>query len=305
MSTEPLQPPSPSAETPAEPPARAWTAADRKTLILFLLVAFVLPVPLLLALQRHHPGGHATLTVQSELLIKGVTALFVVLATWLAGRRQQRPLADYGIPPNGVFGARFWEGAVWGFAMLPAMLLPLRAIGYFQIQSVALDGKQLCVYALAWALAFFLVAISEEFSFRGYPLFLLSRRAGFWRAAFAMSVAFGVAHIPNPGETLMGILQVVAIGLFFCFTIRRTGTLWFAVGFHAFWDWAETFFFGTPDSGLIGEGHFLVTSSHGPSWLTGGTAGPEGSVLSLLALAVFAFLFHLRFPRALYLDRPR
>jgi hypothetical protein len=86
--------------------------------------------------------------------------------------------------------------------------------------------------------------------------------------------------------------------------IRRTGTLWFALGYHAAWDWAETFFYGTPDSGLIGVGHFLNTSYHGPTWLTGGSAGPEGSMFTFLVLCLCAFLIHLRFPNAIYPDRP-
>jgi uncharacterized protein len=86
--------------------------------------------------------------------------------------------------------------------------------------------------------------------------------------------------------------------------IRRTGTLWFAVGYHAAWDWAETFFYGTPDSGLLGAGRFLNSSSHGPNWLTGGSAGPEGSVFAFLVLVLCALLIHLRFPNANYPDRP-
>jgi uncharacterized protein len=148
------------------------------------------------------------------------------------------------------------------------------------------------------------VGISEEFAFRGYLLFLGARRARFWRASVATSIGFAVAHIPNPGESLLGILQVLAIGLLFCLTIRRTGSLWFAVGFHAAWDWAQTFFYGTADSGLVGEGHFLNSSAQGPDWLTGVSAGPEGSVFALLVLLICAFLIHWRFPKAIYPDRP-
>jgi membrane protease YdiL (CAAX protease family) len=306
VTTQQSESPGPSAEISAEqPPVFVWNAAERKTLILFLLVAFVLPLPLLFALQAKQIHGQALFTVQSELLLKSITAFFVVLATWLVSRRQQRPLGDYGIPPSGVFGARFWEGAVWGFVMLSALLLILHVTGHFEIQSAALAGRALYGYAFAWALGFFFVGISEEFSFRGYLLFLLARRAGFWRAAVGMSVGFAVAHLPNPGETLFGILQVFAVGLFFCFTIRRTGNLWFAVGFHSFWDWAQTFFYGTPDSGMLGEGHFLVSSYQGVPWISGGSAGPEGSVFALLIILLAAFLVHLRFPDAVYPDRPR
>jgi membrane protease YdiL (CAAX protease family) len=297
--------PGPSAEIPAaQQPALARNAAERKTLVIFLAVAFVLPLPFLFALQPA-AGLQSAWSVQNELLLKSINAFFVVLATWLVGRRQRRPLADYGIPRGRIAGARFGEGALWGFAMLSAVLLILQVTKHFQIQSAALSGKAFYAYGLAWALAFFFVAIGEEFSFRGYLLFLLARRSRFWRAAVTMSVGFAVAHLFNPGETLFGVLQVFAIGLFFCFTIRRTGNLWFAVGFHAFWDWAQTFFYGTPDSGMLGEGHFLVSSFRGPSWLTGGSAGPEGSILVFLIILLAAFFVHIRFPDILYPDAPR
>jgi hypothetical protein len=102
----------------------------------------------------------------------------------------------------------------------------------------------------------------------------------------------------------LGILQVVVTGLLFCLMIRRTGSLWFAIGFHAAWDWAETFFYGTPDSGLLGVGRFLNSSVQGPNWLTGGSAGPEGSIFAMLILALCALLIHVRFPKAIYPDRP-
>jgi len=111
-------------------------------------------------------------------------------------------------------------------------------------------------------------------------------------------------NLGNPNENVIGILQVVVIGLLFCLMIRRTGTLWFALGFHAAWDWAETFFYGTPDSGLLGVGRYLNTSVQGPKWLTGGSAGPEGSVIAFLVLLLCALLVHLRFPNAVYPDRP-
>ena len=36
------------------------------------------------------------------------------------------------------------------------------------------------------------------------------------------------------GLTVRGLLAVAVIGLFFCLTLRRTGTLWFAIGSTAF-----------------------------------------------------------------------
>lgn len=281
-----------------------WGRADRKCLIIWGGIAFVLPVPFILLLHPSLSRSASVFTLQNELPGKALTAFFVLLATWVVSRLEKRPLDDYGAPPRQAFGKRFWEGAVWGFAMLSAILLVLRVSGHFQIDSVALTGNAVLRYALGWAVTFLAVSLTEEFGFRGYLLFIVSRRRSFWPAAVFLSLAFGAAHTFNHGETALGILHVVATGLLFCLTIRRTGNLWFAVGFHAAWDWAETFFYGTPDSGLLGAGRYLNTSAQGPDWLTGGSAGPEGSVIAIVVLLLCALLIHLRFPRALYPDRP-
>ena len=285
-------------------PRRPWTRTDRNNLLIWVGIGFILPGVLVYATGLAHKATSGAFSVRSELPIKAIMAFFVVLATWVVARVEKRPLADYGIPPRGLFGILFWEGLLWGFAMLSAIVLILRATGHFQIDSVALNGAAVLRYALGWGAVFMAVAINEEFAFRGYWLFIMARRLRFWPAALFLSAIFGAAHLGNPGENVFGILQVVEIGLFFCLTIRRTGTLWFAVGFHAAWDWAETFFYGTPDSGLVGVGHYLNTSVNGSKWITGGSAGPEGSVIAFFVILACAGLVHLRFPRAIYPDRP-
>jgi membrane protease YdiL (CAAX protease family) len=281
-----------------------WGRTDRVRLFIWVGIAFLLPVPLLLALHFELVPTGSVLTVQRELPVKAILAFFIVLATWILSRIEKRPLADYGIPPRQAFGRRFWEGAVWGFVLLSVVPLVLSLLGNFRIDSIALQGASAFRYAGGWAVTFVALSITEEFAFRGYWLFSFARRMRFWPAAFFLSAVFAVAHLGNSQETVLGIVHVVATGLLFCFTVRRTGNLWFAVGYHAAWDWAETFFYGTPDSGLLGVGRFLNTSVQGPSWLTGGSAGPEGSVIALFVLVLAALLVHFRFPRAIYPDRP-
>jgi hypothetical protein len=273
-------------------------------LLIWAAIAFLPPVPFALALLHVLKQSDSVLTLQSELPIRAMTTFFVLLATRIVSRMEKRPLDDYGIPPRQAFGVRFWEGTLWGFATLSALLLVLHVAGDFQIDSVALYGTVVFRYALGWAAVFVALAMTEEFTFRGYLLFSAARVRSFWLAALIVSIAFGVAHLGNRGENVLGILQVFVISLLFCLTLRRTGNLWFAVGFHASWDWAQTFFYGTPDSGLLGLGRFLDSSVHGPTWLTGGSVGPEGSVAALIVLAVCALLIHFRFPSAIYPDRP-
>ncbi|MGB9069921.1 MAG: type II CAAX endopeptidase family protein [Candidatus Acidiferrales bacterium] len=299
----PIDGANPQVTTPVgQPPA--WGRTDRNRLLLWVGIALLLPAPFLFVAHLRAGRTSSLDTVQRELPAKAIAVGFVLLATWIVSRMEERPLKDYGIPMRQAFGMRFWEGPVWGFAMLSAILLALRASGHFRMDSVALTGSAVFRFALAWAVTFLAVSWSEEFAFRGYWLFSFCRRMGYWQAALLISVVFGAAHLPNPGENALGILQVIEFGLLMCLILRRTGNLWFAVGFHGAWDWAETYFYGTPNSGLLGAGRFLNSSVHGPTWLTGGSAGPEGSVITLVTLVLCALLIHFRFPRAVYPDRP-
>jgi uncharacterized protein len=283
---------------------RPWGRPERGRLLIWIGIAFLAPVPAVLMLRLPVKLAGSVITMQGELPVRAIRAFLVLLATCIVARMEKRPLDDYGIPPRQAFGRRFWEGFIWGFGMLSVVLLVLRVLGHFRIDSVALTGGAILRYALGWALVFLVLAINEEFAYRGYLLFSFSRRMRFWRAATMLSFMFGAAHLGNPGENVLGILHVVLTGIVFCLTIRRTGNLWFAVGYHAAWDWAETFFYGTPNSGLLGVGRFLNTSVRGPNWLTGGSAGPEGSIIAILALLLLALLIHFRFPKTIYPDRP-
>jgi hypothetical protein len=149
---------------------------------------------------------------------------------------------------------------------------------------------------LFWAAFFLLVGLFEEFLLRGYSQFTLARAMGFWPSAAVLSCLFGLIHLQNGGEQWPGLLAAAAIGFFFCLTLRRTGNLWFAVGFHAAWDWGETFFYSVPDSGTVFPGHLLKSAFHGPGWLTGGVVGPEGSLLCFLVIGITWLMFGKFYP---------
>ena len=229
------------------------------------------------------------------LLLLSVTAIMALI--------EKRKVRYYGLPLGQAFGGKFWLGCIWGFVAISALLLGLRADHNFYFGSPELSGSSIAKFALQWGIAFVMVGLFEEFLLRGYAQFTLTTGIGFWPAAFLLSISFALLHLGNPGETKVGLFQVVLIGLFLCFTLWRTGTLWFAVGFHAAWDWGQSFFYGTPDSGILAQGHLLHSSFAGSVWMTGGTVGPEGSILTVPLIASLFVLFYLAFPnRAPYPD---
>jgi len=117
-------------------------------------------------------------------------------------------------------------------------------------------------------------------------------QSGFWQAAWVTSAIFGYWHTHNSGENSIGIFAAALIGFVFCVSVRVTGSAWWAIGCHAAWDWAETFFYGTADSGMVAPGHFLTTTTSGNALWSGGADGPEGSllVLGVILLMLVALL---------------
>lgn len=227
---------------------------------------------------------------------EGAPFLWVLFVSWIMARLEKRTLGDYGLPWRRAFGRDFWAGALWGGVSLTVLLLLILVSGGFSFGHVVLHGAAIETYGLEWALAFVLVGFFEEFTFRGYALATLTQGTTFWTAAIILSAVFGGVHLGNTGESWIGAASAGLIGLFFCFTLRRTGSLWFAIGMHATWDYCESFVYGVPDSGQISQGRLLQPSFHGSHWITGGSVGPEGSVWVFVVVVLLFVLFAELYP---------
>lgn len=222
-----------------------------------------------------------------------VLFLIVLFATWLMSRIERRRVGEYGLPLNRSLWRSFCIGYVaWGFLPLAILLGVMRALHVFYFGSVGLHGFEIVSWALLWGFAFVMVGFFEEYSFRGYALHTLADGVGFWPAAVMLALLFAYVHMSNGGETKIGIVGVFAFGMFAATTLRRTGNLWLAVGAHAGWDWGQSYFYGVSDSGYQVPGHLLNPRvADAPAWLTGGSVGPEGSVLTLILLALMTVAF--------------
>lgn len=221
-----------------------------------------------------------------------VACLVLLFLAWIMSRIEHQSVGAYGLPLRRAAVSRFLTGCVfWGFLPLSVLLLVMRALHVFYFGNIMLHGREILIWAVLWGFTFLMVGLFEEFLFRGYGFHTLADGIGFWPAAIILSILFASAHLLNKGETRIGIVGVVAFGLFAAATLWRTGNLWLAVGAHAGWDWGQSFFFGVSDSGFQAPGHLLNSHATGPDWLSGGSVGPEGSVLSLLLLVLMTVSF--------------
>jgi membrane protease YdiL (CAAX protease family) len=267
-------------------------------LLLYVVLVLIFASALNLALDKifHVPKTHTPAPWQI-FLQEFLLFILVFLPACFMARLEHRSLGRYGLPLRSLCGPRFWQGCAVGVVEVVTLMGCIAVFGGYSFGSLDLHGAVIFKWALFWALFFIVVGLFEEFAFRGYLQFTLADGIGFWPAAWVLSLGFGAVHLGNKGEGWVGAAGVAMIGLIFALTLERTGNLWLAVGWHAAFDFGETFLFSVPDSGAVFPGHLSNASLHGPNWLTGGTVGPEGSIFSFLTMAVAALFIHKAFPR--------
>jgi uncharacterized protein len=278
-------------------------AGWRILIFLGVLAGILVVLSLMVAALTHGKRasfGLSQLTPSALSLSEGVTFLVVALAALIMARIERRRWGQYGLPLLSAFRKDFWIGTIVGLAAISGCLLAIFFLHGFHITGLNIHGSTIPLATAAWCLTFVIVGLSEEFTFRGYLQYTLTTGMGFWPAAIVMSVLFAAAHTGNPGESKTGVASVFLFGMLFCLFLRRRGTLWWGVGFHAGWDWGQTFFYGVPDSGLQPLHNLLDSAFHGPTWLTGGTVGPEASIFTPIVLLIVAIMFASVYREGLY-----
>jgi membrane protease YdiL (CAAX protease family) len=313
----PVQPPPPSALRKIFIGKDGLRAGWSLLIFIALLAAILFCVGAIAHKFFPPPPRSANAASEAPVSLRGflgeaIPFLVVLLVTWIMSKIERRPNSVYGLG-----GSRrlphFLAGLAWGFACLSLLVLTLWKTGYLVIDQRLLFGSDILRYGVIWLLGFLMVGLTEEYSTRGYLQYTLGRglaaiyqwafkarhsaALGFWTAALMGSVFFGLGHKANPGESPIGLLSAGLAGLVFCLSLWRTGSLWWAIGFHASWDWAQSFLYGVADSGTMVQHHMLAAHPVGKPILSGGATGPEGSIFIVAILAVVSFIIFLTLPR--------
>lgn len=226
-------------------------------------------------------GGVVSGTSRATLLLLGV----VILPTALVLLMFKEPFRLSGWALGSA--ARL---AIWGIASgvgliaMIAMFMWLTGAINFHLStpslSAGLSGQLLS--AVLWLAQ----AAGEEGLNRGYAFVQVCRAISFWPAAILSSAWFMYGHVANTGETITGIISTGLFGLVLAYSLLKTGSLWFALGFHASWNFTQSAVFGFQNSGGKPPFSLLSADVAGSPYLTGGTAGPEASLFVLPALIV-------------------
>jgi CAAX protease family protein len=255
---------------------------------------------------EHTPGP---LTV---FLSEAAAFLAIAVVTWIMSKIERRPISVYGLGGTRK-ASRLFFGTILGLIAISLLVFLLLKSGLLVIDRRLLFGSAALQYLLLWIPGFLAIGLFEEYLFRGYLQYTLARglsglaqllprpvdprAVGFWTAAFVVSFGFGAVHGSNPGESPAGLVCAGIASLVFCFSLWRTGSLWWAVGLHAAWDYGQSVLFGVADSGALFGYRLLQTHPVGAPLLSGGATGPEGSIFCLIPLLLLVLIIHWTQPR--------
>ena len=219
------------------------------------------------------------------------TGIYEVIGFGLATVVVGRLLNKYAWPEMGWRKTSFPK--VFVGASLGALMAAV-AIGL----AVVLDGARVHFtgewslwprVALPLILGLVFAALGEELGFRGYPLRRLANTIGVLPAMLLLAMLFGLAHAKNPAATVFSTVNVALAAIWLSFAFFSSGAMPLAWGAHFGWNASLAILFDAPVSGYTFQVPVVEYTPGGHAWIDGGAFGPEGGIVSTVALLAGTF----------------
>jgi membrane protease YdiL (CAAX protease family) len=276
-----------------------WNREERRPRALFRLIGFALLLwvsGLALRTSGLLPEPGAPLFYPTRVFSR---LLLVIVCMWLAGRLlDRRRLREFGLALDRRFRRDFAFGLLLGAGLMSSVFLTEWVTGSVVVVDTLRSGVP--GLAFGWAIVtplvvFLCVAAIEELLFRGYLLRNLAEglgvpglggaRGGLLIASLLSSMLFAFGHASNPNATWVSTVNIAMAGLLLALGYLLSGQLGLPIGLHVSWNFFQGSVFGYPVSGVTAlRTSFVVIEQRGPELWTGGTFGPEGGLVGLVAM---------------------
>ena len=201
---------------------------------------------------------------------------------------ERRKLGDIGLRWSKASQRNLLTGFVAGVATAILVMAPPFLIGWAKLEPATEKPTHFLPSLLFVTIVIFIGAIGEEILFRGYGFQILARAAGPFTTLLPVAVLFALGHSGNLGVNKIGLFNTFLWGAVLGWCVFRSGDLWLASGLHFGWNWALPLL-GVELSGFKMGVTGYQTVWNAPAIWSGGGYGPEGSLLTTLALPLLVW----------------
>lgn len=192
----------------------------------------------------------------------------------------KQPLSSLGFIRKSLL-KDYIKGWLYGAAILVICVIIMMMFGAVRISKVEFNGMlvlQFIPLILVWAIQ----GNAEEVLTRGFMLTGISRKINILTGIVISSIFFSAMHLGNNGLDILPLIDLFLFAIFASLLMIKSKNIWVVSGFHAAWNCFQGNVFAFPVSGTNIGNAFIHVTTHGPSWLSGGKFGVEGSMVSIL-----------------------
>lgn len=226
-------------------------------------------------------------------LVVGLATAVLAVVTYAATVRWSERRAPAEVATAGAATAT-GRGLLIGVGMFAFVIVNIAFLGGYRAEGLGSVTGPIGLFGFMAA-----AAVTEELMFRGILFRIVEERTGTWTALALTGVLFGLSHLLNPHADLWGAIAIaIEAGGMLAAAYAATRTLWLPIGLHFGWNFTAAGIFGAEVSGNGAPEGLLNGVTSGPTLLSGGAFGPEGSLYTVVTGAaltvVFLWLAHRR-----------
>ncbi|HES9862593.1 TPA: CPBP family intramembrane glutamic endopeptidase [Streptococcus pneumoniae] len=218
-------------------------------------------------------------------LILGLLAFGFILNTVFRWTRkvEKRPIRTLGFYREN-FLSNLLKGFSLGLALFLLTLLGLVVLGQYRLESIHLNPYSLAF--VVFTIPFWILqGTAEELVTRAWLIPQLAKRTNLKVAIIISSSLFTLLHLGNPGITFLSAIDLFLFGVAMALYLLKTDTVWGVAGIHGAWNFAQGNLFGILVSGQPSGTSLMTFLPQGnQDWLSGGSFGIEGSIMTSLVL---------------------
>jgi CAAX protease family protein len=223
----------------------------------------------------------------NDIYYYGINFLCIVFFLWIWIKfYEKRPLWTLGMDKKNAV-KYFSSGFVLGFLFISLIIGILVILGLVkELKFNTLLSFSSLSYVFLFLLGFIIQGSTEEILFRGWLFQLTGKKYKPWVGILVTSLLFSALHCANSGINAIAILNLLLYSILLATIVLYDKNIWRVCGWHAAFNWTLNCFWGINIGSDEGSISFFNIKIEGNDILSGGTAGPEGSIITTIMFFV-------------------